>query len=79
VLPLEVKKDYNDNDEWIRCPSLSCQSAESACSHHCHKVIWILNEAAIINLTPKESVKKDNVVPEKVNSKAKAKNENITK
>jgi hypothetical protein len=76
---LEVKKDYEDNEEWIRCPNLSCRSEESACSHHRDEVIWILNEAAIINLTPKESVKKENIVPEKVNSKALAKNENTTK
>jgi hypothetical protein len=45
---LEIALEYEDDEEWRRCPSASCQNPES---HHRDEVIWILNEEAINSLT----------------------------
>jgi hypothetical protein len=49
---LAKKLGCKENDEWIPCPSPSCNDQEWAHSHHRDEVIWIMNEAVIESLSP---------------------------
>lgn len=58
---LEKKKQSFDQDEeWMACPSPSCNRAETARSHHRDEVIWIMNEKVISCLAPLETKTKEN-------------------
>ncbi len=44
---LKVGLEYDNDDEWIRCPSPTCMDDLAGTSHHRDEIIWIMNETVL--------------------------------